>query len=151
AIQEGYRGLLMTGRYAVVFLFVELPPDAVDVNVHPTKAEVRFRDGSAMFHLVLSAIRARLNEANLVPRLELPAQPNAEFGVRSAEFEYPVAPPPPFNGEAFATPSRAVMPPESSIPHSAFRTPHSDKALQIHDSYLVIETQDGMLVIDQHA
>src|SRR5262249_28038830 len=58
AIQEGYRGLLMTGRYAVAFLFLELPPDHVDVNVHPTKAEVRFRDSSALFHLVLSTIRA---------------------------------------------------------------------------------------------
>src|SRR5207248_793322 len=75
AIQEGYRGLLMVGRYAVAFLFLELPPDHVDVNVHPTKAEVRFRESSAMFHLVLSAIRARLNEANLVPRLQLPWQP----------------------------------------------------------------------------
>ncbi|HQU44366.1 MAG TPA: TolC family protein, partial [Pirellulales bacterium] len=45
AIQEAYRGLLMTGRYAVSFLFLDLPPDQVDVNVHPTKAEVRFRDG----------------------------------------------------------------------------------------------------------
>src|SRR5262249_23032661 len=42
-LQEAYRGLLMTGRYAVAFLFLDLPPDHVDVNVHPTKAEVRFR------------------------------------------------------------------------------------------------------------
>ena len=46
AVQEAYRGLLMTGRYAVAFLFLEMPPDQVDVNVHPTKAEVRFRDSS---------------------------------------------------------------------------------------------------------
>ena len=44
AVQEAYRGLVMTGRYAVVFLFLDLPPDQVDVNVHPTKSEVRFRD-----------------------------------------------------------------------------------------------------------
>ena len=42
----------MTGRYAVAFLFLELPPDQVDVNVHPTKAEVRFRDSQALYHLV---------------------------------------------------------------------------------------------------
>jgi DNA mismatch repair protein MutL len=157
AIQEGYRGLLMTGRYAVAFLFIELPADAVDVNVHPTKAEVRFRDGSALFHLVLSAIRSRLNEANLVPRLELPAQPfaNADFGMRNAKFQpandslnFPAPTPPPFDGSAF-TASTPVQPPEAPAPHSAFRVPHS--ALQIHDSYLVLETPDGMLVIDQHA
>src|SRR5262249_7279868 len=55
AIQEAYRGLLMTGRYAVAFLFLDLPPDQVDVNVHPTKAEVRFRNASALHHLVYTA------------------------------------------------------------------------------------------------
>ena len=60
ALQEGYRGLLMTGRYAVAFLFLELPPDQVDVNVHPTKAEVRFRDGQALYSLVLATVRDRL-------------------------------------------------------------------------------------------
>src|SRR5262249_23017323 len=52
ALQEAYRGLLMTGRYAVAFLFLTLPPDQVDVNVHPTKSEVRFRDSHALYHLV---------------------------------------------------------------------------------------------------
>ena len=54
AIQEAYRGLLMTGRYAVAFLFLDLPPEQVDVNVHPTKSEVRFRDSQALHHLVFS-------------------------------------------------------------------------------------------------
>src|SRR5205807_9228663 len=62
AMQEAYRGLLMTGRYAVTFLFLDLPPDQVDVNVHPTKAEVRFRDASALYGFFLSSVRNRLNE-----------------------------------------------------------------------------------------
>src|SRR5262249_13162140 len=61
ASQEAFRGLLMTGRYAVAFLFLELPPDLVDVNVHPTKSEVRFRDGQGLYHLVFSTVRERLN------------------------------------------------------------------------------------------
>jgi DNA mismatch repair protein MutL len=72
AVQEAYRGLLMVGRYAVSFLFLELPPDQVDVNVHPTKCEVRFRDAQGLFHLVLSTIRGRLNAANLIPKLMPP-------------------------------------------------------------------------------
>src|SRR4051812_34541400 len=72
AIQEGYRGLLLTGRYAVAFLFLSLPADAVDVNVHPTKSEVRFRDSQAVYHLVLGAVRDRLRRANLVPKLQAP-------------------------------------------------------------------------------
>ncbi len=59
AVNEGYRGLLMVGRQPIAFLFLEVPPDAVDVNVHPTKSEVRFLDASALFRLVLSAIRSK--------------------------------------------------------------------------------------------
>src|SRR5262245_3899759 len=80
AVQEAYRGLIMTGRYPVWFLFVDLPPDAVDVNVHPTKAEVRFCDGQAVFHMVLAAVRDRLRALNLVPRLVAPPEGS---GVRS--------------------------------------------------------------------
>ena len=73
AIQEAYRGLLMTGRYAVAILFLDLPPDAVDVNVHPTKAEVRFRDAQLLFGMLRSTLRRRLDRANLVPRLQAPS------------------------------------------------------------------------------
>src|SRR5262249_8775149 len=56
-------------------LFLEMPPDHLDVNVHPTKVEVRFRDGSALYHLVLSAVRERLRQANLTARLRVEPQP----------------------------------------------------------------------------
>src|SRR5438552_9830513 len=71
AVPEAYRGLLMTGRYAVAFLFVDLPPDQVDVNVHPTKAEVRFRDSQAIYHLVFGSVRNRLQTEDLTSRLRL--------------------------------------------------------------------------------
>jgi DNA mismatch repair protein MutL len=184
AIQEGYRGLLMTGRYAIAFLFLELPPDHVDVNVHPTKAEVRFRESSAMFHLVLSAIRSRLNEANLIPRLQLPDQEaaNAEFASHApqqdfatpaplrassstalqaavtppstATLDFTAPPPRPFDATAFQTPPpRHVAEPTRPEPavHTLAPWNGNAKALQIHDAYLVLETSDGMLVIDQHA
>src|SRR5262249_7279132 len=73
AVQEAYRGLLMVGRYATAFLFLDLPPDHVDVNVHPTKAEVRFRDSGALFSFMLATIRNRLSEANLTARLRPPS------------------------------------------------------------------------------
>jgi DNA mismatch repair protein MutL len=71
AVQDAYRGLLMTGRYPVAFLFLDLPPEQVDVNVHPTKAEVRFRDREALYQLVHRAVRARLQQANLTARMQL--------------------------------------------------------------------------------
>ena len=84
AVQEGYRGLLMTGRYAVAFLFLELPADHVDVNVHPTKSEVRFRHAQALHHLIYTAVKARLRQANLTARLQVTSavEPAAPLGDR---------------------------------------------------------------------
>jgi DNA mismatch repair protein MutL len=165
AVQEAYRGLLMTGRYAVVFLFLELPPDLVDVNVHPTKTEVRFRDGQAMHHLVYSAIRQRLREANLTARLVVPStmRPTGQAPVTSEPWSLTSAPPPaadlPFGA------SRPVVPPEAPVslpprpepqpatpaPPPAAAPAEALKVIQLYDAYLVVETQEGMLVIDQHA
>src|SRR6266542_1478449 len=68
ALQEAYRGLLMTGRYAVAFLFLELPTDQVDVNVHPTKSEVRFRNAQPLYGLVFGSVRQRLSAENLTAK-----------------------------------------------------------------------------------
>jgi DNA mismatch repair protein MutL len=178
AIQEAYRGLLMTGRYAVVFLFLELPPDQVDVNVHPTKAEVRFRDPNAIHHLVHAGVRERLHKQNLTARLVptstlAPPRPAGFVDERRAGFPEwglasPVAPPPlPF--EAPVAPAGSLLsaepqlgavapsqgndfaiPPTPAI--ESFRAPAlAQRAFQLYDTYLVAETAEGMLVIDQHA
>jgi DNA mismatch repair protein MutL len=162
AVQEAYRGLLMTGRYAVVFLFLELPPELVDVNVHPTKTEVRFRDSQAMHHLVFSAVRNRLRAANLTARLVLPStmRPTGTTGAASPMPEpwslaappppapsLPFAPPPP----AAALPPRPEPPPAPPPPAPAAAPLEPSKVIQLYDAYLVVETQEGMLVIDQHA
>src|SRR5918992_1103213 len=75
ALQEAYKGLLMTGRYAVAFLFLELPPEQVDVNVHPTKSEVRFRDPEAVRQLVFTAVQSRLKAEDLTARLRVRSAP----------------------------------------------------------------------------
>jgi DNA mismatch repair protein MutL len=163
ALQEAYRGLLMSGRYAIGFLFLQLPPDQVDVNVHPTKAEVRFRDSQALYHLVRGAVKRALTARNLVPRLQVP-----EMNDRPPIDQTSDVPPP----GIFAPPVAATPPPQNIAPSAAERAPlpqfeaagpeadanlnplHAAiaaRAIQIHDAYLVVETADGMLVIDQHA
>ncbi|MFN5896947.1 MAG: DNA mismatch repair endonuclease MutL, partial [Planctomyces sp.] len=59
ALEEAYRGLLMIGRHPVSFLFLDMPPALVDVNVHPTKSEVRFQDGQQLYRQLLKTLRDR--------------------------------------------------------------------------------------------
>lgn len=193
ALQEGYRGLIMTGRYAVAFLFLEVPPDLVDVNVHPTKCEVRFRDGHALYHLLFTSIRQRLQKQNLVPKFQLGRvqEPGSqESGIRGQEsgnqesaspepggrlagmndlatpwtLRQPApgpAPVLPLMDRALAPmPTEAVAVAEESEPVVLEPIPSApivaearsvDKFMQLHDAYLVMETPEGMLVIDQHA
>jgi DNA mismatch repair protein MutL len=210
AMQEAFRGLLMVGRYSVGFLFLTLPPDKVDVNVHPTKAEVRFQENSLVYSLVRSAVKSRLLKENLVPRLTVPAgeepgvgsqesgdrrqetdrlglfappfpsaptyypapaspvtpSPRADLAGRTIapwEMESRPNPPAPFpawEGGAVSPPPAGEGPgvgsaPVASAPEPTFRPPLSDfapgSALQVQDTYIVLETTEGMLVIDQHA
>ncbi len=67
AVKEAYRGLIEPGRYPTCVVMIDMPPDAVDVNVHPAKSEVRFRDSSAVHQLVLHTCRKALRAADLTP------------------------------------------------------------------------------------
>ena len=70
AVKEAYRGLIPPDRFPVAVVFLELDPREVDVNVHPAKAEVRFREPSSVHGLVLSSIRRRLLGEDLTPSVE---------------------------------------------------------------------------------
>jgi DNA mismatch repair protein MutL len=168
ALQEAFRGLLLTGRYAVGFLFLEVPADQVDVNVHPTKAEVRFTTGNALYHLVLAAVRERLRKANLTPRLVAPPEGFRQAPNVIAPWEQLPAPPnigyPPLQQQPIAQQSSPVpeqpiiagnsdVVSDTAFPSSFILPPSTfpSKAIQLYDAYIVVETSEGMLVIDQHA
>jgi DNA mismatch repair protein MutL len=175
ALQEAYRGLLMAGRYAVAFLFLDLPADEIDVNVHPTKVEVRFRNSQVLHHLVFSAIRERLRAENLTARLRAPAFPTAQWTMSSAPATAMPGPEPttalpfatrpsgasglpatdfkqaPENETKSPNPAESLSPANGHAPTSAVALSNNIRAIQLYDAYLVLETQEGMLVIDQHA
>jgi len=77
ALGEAYRGLLLTGRSPIAFIRLELPAELVDVNVHPTKLEVRFMDGGRIYSQLLSALRQKFLSTDLTPRVR-PAPPPTE-------------------------------------------------------------------------
>jgi DNA mismatch repair protein MutL len=72
ALGEAYRGLLLTGRFPICFLHLRMPPAAVDVNVHPTKLEVRFQDGGRIYSQLLGALRTKFLSTDLVARASAP-------------------------------------------------------------------------------
>jgi DNA mismatch repair protein MutL len=164
AVQEAYRGLLLSGRQPIAFLAFDLPPDAVDVNVHPAKMEVRFREPSRLYRLVLSALRTKFLAANVTTRLQPPAAIVAEvaefqpFAPSIADRFAAPAPRPSWPGTPagddrvpLADPPESLAPPAWELDDAARPVAAAERAVQMHDRYLVVETAAGIEVIDQHA
>ncbi|QDT38109.1 DNA mismatch repair endonuclease MutL [Stratiformator vulcanicus] len=78
ALGEAYRGLVMVGRHPIAYLFLEMPPEMVDVNVHPTKNEVRFEDSSSLYRQLLSTLRTRFLSLDLSGTMRAPAGKRGE-------------------------------------------------------------------------
>ncbi len=210
ALGEAYRGLLLSGRYPIAILSLNLPADWVDVNVHPTKLEVRFQDSGRLYSQLLATLRSRFLAMDLTTRVPTPP---SSFGEPSdsgphdpmaaqhaqqqlvdwakgqvaswaseasgatqirpplASTDQTAAPLRPLEitriggrwqaqGEYLSDPSgnserlengpcRDAAAHHGSAPLPALSTPA--KALQVHNRYLVAESEDGVMVIDQHA
>jgi DNA mismatch repair protein MutL len=220
ALGEAYRGLLLVGRYPIAFLELSMPPEAVDVNVHPTKLEVRFQDGGRIYSQILGTLRTRFLTTDLGTRLRTasatpagdapppaPDDPAAAHDTAHAERirqdlvawaqgrlegwdrgdslagpvpeaaalspgagEGPMGQDGPWPARDAALgrrplelnrlpegwqarPPAEVRPPERTV---AGRTADNSargpaNALQVHNRYLVVESDEGIVVIDQHA
>jgi DNA mismatch repair protein MutL len=154
ALTQAYHTLLMVGRYPLATLFLEVAPAAVDVNVHPAKAEVRFREQDKVFSFVQRAVRRALLAYAPVPSLP----PTTLWG-SSASREY--QPPTPgqvgldwtMAGEAKqAEETGASTGSESETGQTVFANiPLLRLIGQIGATYLVAEGPDGLYLVDQHA
>ncbi|MDA1330369.1 MAG: DNA mismatch repair endonuclease MutL [Chloroflexi bacterium] len=148
AVVQAYHGLLMVGRFPQVALFINMPPDRVDVNVHPTKAEVRFLERDQVFSAVQRAVRRAMLAHTPVPKLD-PAmnwQPLESLNLSTD------------TGEDSQVELALVDRVESSQDDEPQQAPlpRSNVRLlrlvgQVGSAYLVAEAPDGLYLVDQHA
>jgi DNA mismatch repair protein MutL len=152
AVVQGYHGMLMVGRYPMAVLFIEVAPELVDVNVHPTKAEVRFVHRDQVFSAVQRAVRRALLAHAPVPDLApgltwLPLADNGPGAWRPDPQQSELDLDKELAEEEQDAP--AERPKQSPLPHSGvslFRL-----VGQVGSAYLVAEAPDGLYLIDQHA
>lgn len=156
AVIRAYNTMLMVGRYPVAALFVSIPPELVDVNVHPAKAEVRFRDQDAVFSGVQRAIRRGLlaftpipdlNTTRLwgrsLPETEVPGWQQSSFTGADDTNEA-------VRGGGLVTGSEfEAAQPQPTLPGS--HLPLLRLVGQVASTYLIAEGPDGLYLIDQHA
>lgn len=156
AVIEAYHTSLMVGRFPIVALDVIVPPNAVDVNVHPTKSQVRFRDASAVFNAVQRAVRATLTAGAPIPSISVTpfkredfSHPSLRPGPDASQFAmnlhrpFPTPPPQP--------PTPNFQPPAPNLQPSDSKLPMLRVLGQIASTYIIAEGPDGLYLIDQHA
>jgi len=156
AVDQAYRGFLMERRFPVAVVNVHLSPQDVDVNVHPAKAEVRFRQENRVFGAVQKTVRRTLTDHSPVPEMRHSAAPQAHSATGSANAPFwPTAP--------FATSSPAPVPHPESPETLPDQTPYVNPPVpkqalpvlrvlgQVQYTYIAAEGPDGMYLIDQHA
>ncbi|HHT9116938.1 MAG: DNA mismatch repair endonuclease MutL [Planctomycetes bacterium] len=164
AINEAYHGKLMHKRYPIVFLFLQVEPSEVDVNVHPTKIEVRFRNTSAIYNYVLSALKEGLNKSAtktisvppLIPGLEREAARGEEFDlIKKSLWERFSLEKEDGGKSRIYSDIQANRKMETEENAKAFpaevRTKTRRTCFQIHNAFIIEETEGGLNIIDQHA
>jgi DNA mismatch repair protein MutL len=168
AVREGYHTALMKGQYPVTFLFLELDPGAVDVNVHPAKREVRFRDPNGVREAVARCIQETLagSRADWQEKFRAPISESGGTRAVVSQNEKGGSPPcelPELEKEFALRGQRSIeitTPPAEVVRHDQFDSnqdfkPREQQQFQIigvlNKLYVLMENADGLVLVDQHA
>jgi DNA mismatch repair protein MutL len=166
-VRAAYGDLVPQGRYPMLALFLTLPPEEVDVNVHPAKTELRFRDPNGIRSLIIGALRDTLGAAGhratsslsqaALQRMAPQSQPSAAQGFRPFQAQ-------PSGGSALGFAESAQAPLGTLAEPSGDRRgavarddaqatlyPLGAARAQINDTFIVAETEDALVIVDQHA
>ena len=157
-VEEAYRTTIAPGLKPDYFLYLAMPPDAVDVNVHPAKTEVRFRDRERVEKALYDAVRTRLARVSSAPSLgaDTPSAAGVaearEPGATSDAIGMPVVREPEpgqfalfmteRDGEVAVADARVAAPLTVQVRHDLW---------QLQNAYILAETRGGLLIIDQHS
>src|SRR6059058_2365720 len=173
AVREGYHTALMKGQYPVTFLFLELDPGGVDVNVHPAKREVRFRDPNGVREAIARCIQETLArgradwQEKFRPPAPAPTQPPVDLTLRPQVIvpEESHRELPQFESGRSGSPNRSQTPvrlgpidvnrPSQEVHRDEKAKPHAQQQFQIigvlNKLYVLMENADGLVLVDQHA
>ncbi len=161
ALMQAYHTLLMVGRYPLVALFLVIPPEQVDVNVHPAKAQVRFRNPDKIFSFVQRSARRTILAYTPIPKMSyqslwsnIPAEPEQAYQGWIFGHSTEQRSPHPNEEQPFVPDGNFTATPPSSAadqPPSANQIPLMRLIGQIGATYLVAEGPDGLYLVDQHA
>lgn len=188
AVRGAYADVMSSDRHPVVALKIDLPPGQLDVNVHPAKTEVRFRDAVLVRNLVVSSIRDAIHHSGfrsattggdkaletmrpgpaLFRQMPFPAQPNRPTPVAAQGWQSPLGGIRPEGagseagfaetGQAaysasapFITPSADARATVAEPAPEEIASPLGAARAQVHENYIITQTTDGIIIVDQHA